>query len=100
MSGDTGLIPRECASPGVSWLGRTIGFAIGAGVCLAIGCYALLGLAQGVSVCDGPRADANLRFWGPIAGFFLLLGGYLAYRMFRAIGHQIQREVEISDDRE
>ena len=70
----------------------TVLLAIGAGMSLALGCYALIAALQ-ANGYEGERATANLRFWGPIAGFFLLLGVYLAFRMYRAVLLEIRRHL-------
>ena len=68
--------------------------AIGAGACLALGCYAAVGVWQANALYEGERAAANIRFWGPIAAFFLLLGLYLMYRMYRTVANELQRSLD------
>jgi hypothetical protein len=57
-------------------------YAIGAGVLLAMGMYALVGLLQAYILFSGERAWSNVQFWGPIS--LVLLGGAIicAYRAY------------------
>lgn len=56
---------------------------IAAGVCLAIGLYAAVGLLQAVLEFEGVRLRSNVRVWLPLSVFFLGFGGWLAYRTLR-----------------
>ena len=57
-------------------------YAVGAGVLLSLGLYALVGLLQAHILYSGERAWSNVRFWGPTT--LVLLGGAVicAYRAY------------------
>ncbi len=67
----------------VTRLGKTTLYGLGAGVCLALGCYALVGTVYALVEFSGERLISNLRLWLPLAVFFLGFGGWLGYRAFR-----------------
>ena len=73
-------------------------YAIGAGVCLALGCYALMGLLQAVMVFEGERATSNYRFWGPLTALFLGLGVVFALRAYRYSLEQLRNQIKREAD--
>ena len=62
---------------------KTTLYGAGAGVCLAVGCYALLGLVQALLVFAGERMASNVRLWLPVAVFFLGFGTWLGLQTLR-----------------
>ena len=63
---------------------KTSLYGLGAGVCLAIGLYSLLGLLQAVTLYSGERLSANVQLWLPLSGLFLGCGSWLTIRSLRA----------------
>ena len=64
-------------------------YGVGAGVCLAVGVYALLGVLHALLAFDGERLITNLRLWLPLSVFFLGFGSWLGYKTLQTslMGH-------------
>ena len=60
-----------------------------AGVCLAIGVYAVFGVLHSLFAFSGERLIANLRLWVPVGVFFLGFGSWLGYKTLQSslMGH-------------